>query len=142
MEEVDATRMLAEMARVTRPGGRVAVVVRAVDRPQWVNLPLPPELLAKVEGLGGQGVAPDGCADASLYRRLSQAGLSEVHGYPRLVTVSPSHSWGQNLEAATLSGLTAAEVAEWRAAIRQAERDGNLPWIARAFHCAFGTKPK
>jgi ubiquinone/menaquinone biosynthesis C-methylase UbiE len=140
MEEVDASRMLPEMVRVTRPGGRVAVVVRAVDRPQWVNLPLRPELLAKVEGLGGQGVAPNGCADASLYQRFSQAGLSDVRGYPRLVTVHPSHPWGQNLEAATLSGLTPPEVAEWRAAISQAEREGDLPWIARAFHCAFGTK--
>src|SRR3990172_8879407 len=31
MEEVDADRMLAEMIRVTKPGGRVGVIVRAED---------------------------------------------------------------------------------------------------------------
>jgi predicted nicotinamide N-methyase len=33
MEEGDADRMLTELIRVTKPGGRVAVVVRAVDVP-------------------------------------------------------------------------------------------------------------
>ena len=32
MEEVDADRMLAELVRIAKPGGRVAVGVRAVDR--------------------------------------------------------------------------------------------------------------
>src|SRR5215469_13945247 len=41
-EEGDADRMLAEMIRVTKPGGRVAVIVRGVDVPSWVNLPLSP----------------------------------------------------------------------------------------------------
>jgi SAM-dependent methyltransferase len=40
MEEGDADRMLAELVRVTKPGGRVGVLVRAVDMPSWVNLPL------------------------------------------------------------------------------------------------------
>jgi hypothetical protein len=34
---------------VTRPGGRIGVVVRAVDMPFWVNLPLDPALKAKVD---------------------------------------------------------------------------------------------
>jgi ubiquinone/menaquinone biosynthesis C-methylase UbiE len=47
MEEVDADRMLAEMLRVTRRGGRVGVVVRATDQPRFLNISLPPELDAK-----------------------------------------------------------------------------------------------
>jgi SAM-dependent methyltransferase len=39
IQRVDADRMLAEMTRVTRPGGRVAVVSHAHDVAQWVNLP-------------------------------------------------------------------------------------------------------
>jgi ubiquinone/menaquinone biosynthesis C-methylase UbiE len=49
IQRVDADRMLTEMTRVTRPGGRVAVVGHAHDMPQWVNLPLPPAFKAKIE---------------------------------------------------------------------------------------------
>jgi ubiquinone/menaquinone biosynthesis C-methylase UbiE len=49
MQRVDADRMLTAMIRVTRPGGRVAVVGHAHDMPQWVNLPLPPARKAKSE---------------------------------------------------------------------------------------------
>jgi hypothetical protein len=36
-EEGDADRMLAEIVRVTRPGGRIGI--GTVDMPFWVNLP-------------------------------------------------------------------------------------------------------
>ena len=48
-EEGDADRMLAEIVRVTRPGELIGMVVRAVDMPFWVNLPLDPALKAKVD---------------------------------------------------------------------------------------------
>lgn len=68
MEEVKADKMLSEMIRVTKPGGRVGVLVRSVDMPYRVNLPLPPDIRNKFEtpGVFGAGVSDGGCADASL----------------------------------------------------------------------------
>jgi len=81
-EEGDADRMLVEMVRVIRPGGRVAVVVRTIDMPWWVNAPLGPALEAKVEAPSaqkGSGVAARGCADASIYGRFHAAGLGKLN---------------------------------------------------------------
>lgn len=140
MEEVDADRMMAELVRVTKPRGRVAVIVRSVDRPQWVNLPLSPALKAKVETASGR-MSPKGCADASLYRRFAQAGLTQVRGYPRLVAAPLDHPWGRRNAASTQADLTPTEAQEWQAALAQAQQAAMLPWIARPFHCAVGTKP-
>jgi SAM-dependent methyltransferase len=81
MEEVDAPRMLAEMVRVTRPGGRVGVVVRASDMRVWLNARLGPSLMDKVETAPGAGAAAAGCADAGLLRtvrRLADEALAEL----------------------------------------------------------------
>ncbi|MBT6427479.1 MAG: class I SAM-dependent methyltransferase, partial [Rhodospirillaceae bacterium] len=40
MEECNAEKMLAEMIRVAKPGGRVAVMVRSTDRQALWNMPL------------------------------------------------------------------------------------------------------
>ena len=57
------------MVRVTRPGGRVAVIARSVDIPFLMNLPLRDELKAKVEapGMNFANIETHGCGDASLY---------------------------------------------------------------------------
>lgn len=83
LEEGHADRMLAELVRVTRAGGRVVVIVRAVDLPFWVNLPASGDLKAKVEAPGGNK-AKDGCADATLYTRLWNAGLVRVKALPQM----------------------------------------------------------
>ncbi len=82
MEEGDGDRMLAELVRVTKPGGRVAVIVRAVDMPSWVNLPLSAAMRAKADlpGMVSGGVAAAGCADTSLYRRFRSARLTRLSG--------------------------------------------------------------
>ena len=85
IEEANANRMLAEMVRVTKPGGRVAVVARAMDMPFLMNLRLSTGLKAKVEAPGAVGgVSPEGCADASLYQRMHLAGLTRVKMFPQL----------------------------------------------------------
>jgi len=78
MEEGDADR-LAELVRITRPGGRIAAIVRSLDMPPWTNAALRPAVRAKVDAPGRGDVAPAGCADASLYERFRRAGPRRVN---------------------------------------------------------------
>jgi ubiquinone/menaquinone biosynthesis C-methylase UbiE len=141
IQRVDADRMLAEMVRVTKPGGRVAVVGHAHDMPRWVNLPLRTELKAKVEapGWADESGHPLGCDDASLYQRVHQAGLTQVTMFPQLASFD-DRSRLQMLQASILPTLSPEEAREWRAAVAQAEAAGTF-FIATPFHCAVGTKP-
>ncbi len=41
LEECDADKAIAEMVRVTKPGGHVGIIVRAIDLPQWWSLNIP-----------------------------------------------------------------------------------------------------
>jgi SAM-dependent methyltransferase len=144
MEEGDADRMLAELVRVTRPGGRVAAIVRAVDMPPWTNLPLSPALRSKADrpGVFGAGMSAGSCADASLYRRFHDAGLVELTFFPQLAAVTPASEpmrlagFAQQI----LAALTPDEAEEWREAIAGSEADGTF-YIATPHHCAVGTKP-
>jgi ubiquinone/menaquinone biosynthesis C-methylase UbiE len=141
IQRVNADRMLREMVRVAKPGGRVAVVGHAHDMPRWVNLALPAELKAKVEA---PGWAPDrghqlGCDDASLYQRLHQTGLTRVKKFPQFAAFDePSRL--QNLQGEILPTLPPDAVQEWRQAVAQAEVAGTF-FIATPFHCAVGMKP-
>ena len=128
--------------RVTRPGGRVGIVVRAIDMPFWVNLPLDPALKAKVDapGLIGGGAAPNGVADMSLYRRLAALGLTGLNCFPQMVSVVPGSERIERYQQQILAALTPAEGKAFREAIAAAERDGTF-FIAQAYHCAVGTKP-
>ncbi len=139
LEEGDADRMLAEFVRVTKPGGRVAIVVRSTDMGRWVNLPLASALKTKVEApqLLAGNVQENGCADASLYARLRRAGLVEIKMIPQLA----SHAEGERLRYMhdrIVAALDPAELKQWREAIAQAK---NSFFIAEPFHCAVGTKP-
>jgi hypothetical protein len=144
MEEGDADRMLGELVRVTKPGGRIAAIVRALDMPWWANLPLSGTLRSKADqpGLIGAGAAAAGCADASLYNRFQAAGLTDLNFFPQLVAVTPTFEPFRlaGMEQQILATLTAAEATEWREAATPAKADGTF-FIASPHHCAVGAKP-
>jgi ubiquinone/menaquinone biosynthesis C-methylase UbiE len=141
MEEVDAGKMLAEMIRVTKPGGRVGVIVRATDMPWVYNLPLGAELKAKVEA----PVSTDegkGCASGSLYWRFQSSTLTNIKMMPQLVPFDdPEGGTEKFIEESILSKLDPEETDEWQIAMAKAtsERTFFFTW---PHHCAVGTKPK
>jgi SAM-dependent methyltransferase len=140
LEECDAEQAIAEMLRVTRPGGRIGIVVRAIDLPQWWNLKLPPAIRAKVD-VPPQSVGPEGVADASLYPRLRRAGVADLVGFPALVTLDdPDGPIWRYREDHVLSQLTPDETQTWHAARAAALAAGPL-LQATALHCAVGKKP-
>ena len=133
--------MLAELVRVTKPGGRVAVIVRALDISWVINLPLRPELKTKAEIPHGF-VAAEGCADSGLYRRFRQTGLSQVQMFPQLAASNrPDTAQAQFAHSAIVSTFNPEETQEWHAAVAQAVADKTY-FIAQPFHCALGTKPE
>jgi SAM-dependent methyltransferase len=140
MEEGNADLMLAEMIRVAKPGARLAAIVRALDIPWVVNVPLRSELKAKAQIPRGF-VSAQGCADASLYRRFRQAGLTHVQMLPQFAVLEqPDTPQAQFAHGAILSVLNAEETQEWQVGMAQAVADGTY-FIAQPFHCAVGTKP-
>ena len=141
LEEGNADRMLAELVRVTKPGGRIAVMVRALDIPWVINVPLRPELKTKAQIPHGF-VAAEGCADGGLYRRFHQAGLTQVQMFPQFAASNrPDTAQAQFAHSAIVSTLNPEEIQEWRAAVEQAGADRTY-FIAQPFHCALGTKPE
>jgi SAM-dependent methyltransferase len=141
MEEGDADRMLSELVRVTRPGGRIAAIVRSLDMPWWTNAALSPALRAKVDIPGRGDVASAGCADASLYQRFRRAGLVGLTCFSQLSSVDASHvSRIAVLKRMILAGLTGEESAEWESVVAEAEADRTF-FIATPHHCAVGIKP-
>jgi ubiquinone/menaquinone biosynthesis C-methylase UbiE len=140
LEECDADRAIAEMIRVVRPGGRIGIVVRAIDMPQWWSLDVPEPIRAKVT-TPPRSVAANGVADASLYRRMRRAGLEDLTCFPTLVTLDrPDGPIWRYREDHVLSLLSPEELATWRAARDAAARDGLL-MTAHSLHAAVGRKP-
>ncbi len=141
IQRVNADRMLPEMVRVARPGGRIAVLSHAHDMNRWVNLPLRQELKTRIESppwVDDPG-HPDGCDDSSLYRRVAALGLENTRMFPVISTFSEPVRL-RFLQGGILPTLSAEEAEEWRAAVAQAEADGAF-FISTPFHCAVGTKP-
>jgi SAM-dependent methyltransferase len=140
LEECDADQALREAWRVLRPGGRLGVIVRAIDLTQWWNLDLPPALRARTE-TPPQSVGPRGVANASLYRRMRAAGFANLACFPSLVTLDrPDGPIWRYREDHVLSLLTPDETATWHSLTDAARRDGVL-LMAHPMHCAVGVKP-
>jgi ubiquinone/menaquinone biosynthesis C-methylase UbiE len=139
MEECDADLMLGEMIRVAKPGGRVAVMVRAVDMRSLWNLPLSSVIKDKVEA-PVPSVGEKGCADASLYSRFGRSGLTELKLFPTAMTVRDpdGYTW-KYYEPFIFSMLDEAEVTQWHDAKARAIAEGSI-LLARWMHCAVGTK--
>ena len=139
LEEVDADKMLGELVRVTRSGGRVAVITRAVDADWWVNLNLPDSLLRAVNSSGpktGAGVGASSCADASLYHRAQHAGLRPLQMGPQFA----AYRFGERLEdvvSRLASVLSGEQRREFEIAVEQARSSRTL-LVCEPFHCFVG----
>ena len=136
IEECDADQAIAEMARVVRPGGRIAIMVRAGDMPVFWNLPVDPAIKLKAEAPIRQ-VDRAGCADAGLMGRLQAAGLRDVVAYPAFHGGKVVQAY---FEPVALSHLDADETAAWRAAKATAKAEGTF-YMMHPVHCAIGVKP-
>ena len=142
MEEGDANRMLRELVRVTRTGGRVVVMTRAVDLDWCVNIPVSHELRAKMNSAGpstGVGVGAIGCADSTLYARAIRAGLEPLSIGPQFAV----YRQGERLHdvlARLMTALSGEEAKSCRDAIGLATKDGTL-FVAEPFHCIIGKVP-
>jgi len=140
MEEVDANRMLGELVRVTRPGGRVGVIVRALDLPRWTSLDLPFELKNRVETWPDRSEGT-GCASANLYRLMSAAGLENLTCFPDLTPFCDIDGPVEQLLSMMLTAeLDDEETATWQAARNTAAATGSLVFTW-PHHCAVATKP-
>ena len=141
IQRVNADRMLPELVRVAKPGGRIAVLGHAHDMNRWVNLPLDAALKTRIESppwVDDPG-HPQGCDDSSLYRRFARLGLTNTRMYPFISTFSEPIRL-QFMQGGILPTLSAEEAAQWRMAVQQAESDGTF-FMSTPFHCAVGTKP-
>jgi ubiquinone/menaquinone biosynthesis C-methylase UbiE len=140
LEECDADRALVEMMRVARPGGRIGVIVRSIDLPQWWSADVP-EALRRRAITPPQSIGARGVADASLYRRAREAGLSDLTCFPALVTLDrPEGPIWRYREDHLVAQLSPDELVAWQAAREVAARQGLL-FMAHPMHCVVGHKP-
>jgi len=140
LEECDADKALAEIHRVLRPNGRVAVVVRATDIPLYWHLPVSADIARKVNVVNPL-VGPAGCADASISRRLREAGFNVTHYWPSFCGTADVTGpyWTIYRHNLATPHLAPEDLAAWDTAHDKAAREGDA-FMGQPVHCAVGTK--
>ena len=141
MEEVDAARMMTELIRVVKPGGRVGVVVRATDMAYNLNIPIPPEERDLFER---QNRRPEGesCATATLYHYFQESPLIDIRFGPQLATFYNAFGVVERfVYGGTIAQMDELTAATWTDALRIADEDGTF-YFVWPHHMAVGRKPK
>jgi SAM-dependent methyltransferase len=137
-EEIDADAGIAELVRVTKPGGRIGVIVRSNDLPQFWRLDLPPAVLSELNKPQSGPVAEGGCADASLYERFEAAGIQDVEALPTWGAERPP-TWWLTISTAR-ARLSLSDAALYDQALESGCRD-RTAMVSEPFHLAVGTRP-
>lgn len=139
IEECDAKKMIAELKRVTKPGGIILVICRAVDIPYVANVDIPDRLKAKIQNMPGM-VSPVGCADSSLYTRMVEHKLDVIENYPCFATFRENERYIIDLwESAVLATLTDDERSQWKYAKQSAIEAGTF-FLGWPLHCVLAKK--
>ncbi|MCE7983386.1 MAG: methyltransferase domain-containing protein [Caldilinea sp. CFX5] len=141
LEEVDADQALAELVRVTKPGGRIGVMVRALDLPRTINAPLRQELKTKVEAIAEtERDEGNACASATLYRRFRHPHLTDIRGWPQpAVFANPQGYVEKVLQNMVLAQISPEEAEEYRRGVEQAIAEETF-FITWPHHCVVGVK--
>jgi len=139
MEECDAHKMLAEMVRVTKPGGRIGVIVRATDAHSVCGVETEPDIRAIIEA-PYRSIGEGGVADARLYERFAASGLVGCSFFPHFLTLTnPEGAAWAYREPFFTGQFSEAQAARWAADKERAVERGTFVF-ASGLHCAVGTK--
>ena len=139
LEECDADLALKELHRIVKPGGRVGVIVRALDMPYPWNVDAPDDIKRKIE-LPPPLVGTKGVADKSIYTRMAAGGFEDLTCFPMLASFKMGNSFWSYMESRALSRLTTEELVIFRDAVARATEAGVL-FCSVPHHCVVGRKP-